>query len=279
MVVLVGLTVAGCSQQMGSAAVVGGTAISDTTVQDGTAAVIAASGTDPGDATRATVARTVATQAIRTRLLDSVARERGAQVSTGQVAAVVAQAGTDALATQLQVSAADVPAAVRDILTLSALFEQLPPEGVAVTDVLVTVQGVQVATRDEAVAKRSAFLADPSALTAEIARGAQGAVDDEQLSLLAQPSAAPIGLYRAAVGSIVLYPSQTGYLVLRIVDRTEQPGTLTAAAVADQPPTVIRDLGALLLTGYAQQAGVSVNPRYGVWDSLALQVVPADDGL
>ena len=279
LVVLLGLTVSGCSQQVGSAAVIGTTAISDSTVQDQTAALIAQSGTDVNDPTRATVARTVTTQAIRSQLLAAVATERGVSVTDDQVNTVIQQAGADALATQLQVAAGEVPSTVREILILSDLFQQLPPEGATVTDVLVSVEGVQAATRDEAVARRSRFLADPAAMTAEIAQGAPGAIEQQQLSLLTQPSAAPIGLYRAAPGSIVIFPSQNGYAVLRIIERTEQPGVLTAASVTSQQPTTIRDLGALLLAGYAQQAGVNVNPRYGVWDGLSVQVVPSDDGL
>ena len=54
---------------------------------------------------------------------------------------------------------------------------------------------------------------------------------------------------------------------------------LTSAELSAQELGGKFDLGALLLAPYAQAAGVSVNPRLGVWDPLTLQVVPGGSGL
>ena len=54
---------------------------------------------------------------------------------------------------------------------------------------------------------------------------------------------------------------------------------LTAADLTPQQLGGKFDLGALMLAPYAQQEGVTVNPRLGVWDPLTLQVVPGGSGL
>jgi hypothetical protein len=54
---------------------------------------------------------------------------------------------------------------------------------------------------------------------------------------------------------------------------------LTAADLKPQGLGGKFDLGALLLGPYAEAAGISVNPRLGVWDPLTLQVIPSGSGL
>ena len=68
--------------------------------------------------------------------------------------------------------------------------------------------------------------------------------------------------------------------MLRILDRVRRARRAhSRRPVAPQQIGGQFDLGALLLAPYAEQAGVTVNPRLGVWDPLTLQVVPADNGL
>ena len=101
----------------------------------------------------------------------------------------------------------------------------------------------------------------------------------QPLTLLTTPGAGATGVFSAPVGDVILYPSQDGYLVLRVLDRSEEPALLTAADLQQQQISGAFDLGALLLAPYAQQSGVTVNPRLGAWDPFALQVVPGDGGL
>ena len=60
------------------------------------------------------------------------------------------------------------------------------------------------------------------------------------------------------------------------------PGVVAVLTAADLTPQDLGgkfDLGALLLGPYAEAAGISVNPRLGVWDPLTLQVIPGGSGL
>ena len=78
---------------------------------------------------------------------------------------------------------------------------------------------------------------------------------------------------------MILYPNADGYYVVRIRDRSVEDGVLTAADLTPQDLGGKFDLGALLLQPFAEQVGVTVNPRLGVWDPLTLQVVPGGSGL
>jgi len=90
---------------------------------------------------------------------------------------------------------------------------------------------------------------------------------------------APTGVFNAEPGDVILYPISNGYYVVRVLERTVEPAVLTAADLTPQQLGGKFDLGALILAPYAEQAGVTVNPRLGVWDPLTLQVVPGGSGL
>ena len=135
-----------------------------------------------------------------------------------------------------------------------------------------------MATRDEAVATRTKFLADPQAVDAAIKASAQP-LQAQSLSVLKEPTVAPTGVFNAEPGDVILYPISNGYYVVRILERTVEPAMLTAADLTPQQLGGKFDLGALMLAPYAQQEGVTVNPRLGVWDPLTLQVVPGGSGL
>ena len=52
----------------------------------------------------------------------------------------------------------------------------------------------------------------------------------------------------------------------------------TGPAVADRlDPASLELIGLRLLQPLAEELGVQVNPRYGVWDPLAMRVVPEDE--
>ena len=98
--------------------------------------------------------------------------------------------------------------------------------------------------------------------------------------LLKQPELGRTGLYQPSGGDVVIVPQNDNYLVLRTDDRTSSTATLDASrfnsvnGVADA-----FDVGALLISGQQQDAGISVNPRFGVWDPASVQVVPGNSGL
>ena len=279
---VIGLTVAGCSTQATSAALVGDDAISEQAIFDRTSAVVAqaqtAGGSAPDAATLAELNRTQTTSAIRSQLLEVAAADQGIVVTDQQVNAALAGGTAGDAANQLGAPASLVDQTVRDLLRLEGLVSGAAASGVPITNVTVRIDGVQVTTRDEAVATRTQFLANPQSVDATIAAAAQP-LQPQTVSVLKNPTVAPTGVFNAEPGDVILYPISGGYYVVRILDRTEEPATLTADDLTPQQLGGKFDLGALMLVPYAQQAGVTVNPRLGVWDPLTLQVVPGGSGL
>lgn len=220
--------------------------------------------------------------AIRSALLDQAAARAGISVSEAEVTSALASSAASGGAGDLG------RRAVRDLLLLERWFSALPAGGAEVTDVSVTVEGVVVPDRAAAVATRTRWLSRPGDVAAEVA--AQTDPIRQQFQLVKQPALGALGIYHAAVGDVILAPASGGGLVvLHITDRQERPAQLTAADLqnasqgasggASGQLAAIFDLGALLLAPTARQVGVTVNPRVGTWDPLAVTVVPAGDGL
>jgi hypothetical protein len=279
---VLGLLVAGCSNQATSAASVGDQAISEQTIFDRTSVLAAeaqtSGGSAPDPAALAELNRTQTTSAIRSRLLEVAAADRGVVVTDDQVNAAMAGGTADDATTQLGTPQNLVAQTVRDLLRLERLASASPATGAPITNVSARIDGVSVPTRDEAVATRTQFLADPGSVDAAIAASAQP-LQPQTVSVLKNPTAAPTGVFNAQPGDVILYPISNGYYVVRILDRTVEPAVLTPDDLTAQKLAGQFDLGALLLAPYAEQEGVTVNPRLGVWDPLTLQVVPGGSGL
>ena len=279
---MVGLTAAGCATQATSAASVGDITISESVIFDRTSALVdqvqAAGGATLDPAAVASVNRAQTTSAIRSRLLEIAAADNGVVATDEQVNAALAGGNAQDAADQLGAPQSMVEQTVRDLLRIEGLVAGGPTDGEPITNVTVTIDGVSVADRDAAVATRAQFLADPSAVDAAIA-AAENPLQSQSVSVLTNPTVAPTGVFNAQPGDVILYPSQNGYFVVRVTERTEEEALLTPTELSAQELGGKFDLGALILAPYAQSAGVSVNPRLGVWDPLTLQVVPSGSGL
>jgi len=278
---LIGATAAGCATPATSAAQVGDTAISESVIFDRTTEVseqAQAQGNPAPDAsTLAELNRRQTTSAIRSKLLEVAANDVGVTVTDQQVNAALANDTAATAASQLGAPQTMVDQTVRDLLRLEGLVATQPAAGAPITNVVVSVDGVSVPTRDDAVATRSQFLADPAAVDGLVA--ASAAPVQQTFTILQTPTVAPTGVFAAEQGDVLLYPGPDGYFVIRIKSRSVEPAVLTAADLTPQDLGGKFDLGALLLGPYAEAAGISVNPRLGVWDPLTLQVIPSGSGL
>jgi hypothetical protein len=253
---VLGLLVAGCANQATSAASVGDQAISEQTIFDRTSALAAqaqsSGGSAPDPAALAELNRTQTTSAIRSRLLEVAAADRGVVVTDDQVNAAMAGGTADDATTQLGTPQSLVEQTVRDLLRLERLASASPATGAPITNVTVRIDGVSVPTRDEAVATRTQFLADPGSVDAAIAASAQP-LQPQTVSVLKNPTAAPTGVFNAQPGDVILYPISNGYYVVRILDRTVEPAVLTPDDLTSQQLAGQFDLGALMLAPYAEQ--------------------------
>ncbi len=280
--VVVAMTGTACATQATSAAQVGDASISEATIFDRTTAVVdqaqASGAVTLEPTTIAVFNRAQATAAIRSQLLEIAAADRNVVVTDEQVNTAMAGGNGSAAASQLGAPESMVAETMRDLLRFEGLFGKQGPAGSPITNVTVRIDGVSVPTRDEAVATRSQFLADPAGIDGIIA-ASSSPVQPQTVNLVQTPTVAPTGVFNAQAGSVIVYPSRDGFYVIRILERTVEPGRLTAADLTAQELVGKFDLGALLLAPYAEQAGVTVNPRLGVWDPLSLQVVPGGSGL
>lgn len=282
---VVGVSTSGCADHVGAGVVVGGVAVPETTVQQQASQVIAESSPVPavGSPNALRITRSVVTNAIRHQLVQKAAAQNGISVDEAQVSATLTQIGEGLAqaATTLQIPQSDVDDFIRDLAVLQQLLAKLPPAGVEIDDVSLKVDVVNAPTRDAAVAQRSRYVSNPATMDADIAAaGANGAAGAD-VSLLTDPELAPTGLFNAQQGDVVLVATgnEDKYLVIRVTGRVDKRAPLTAAAIPQDNPAKAIIVLSLMLTPYAQQAGVTVNPRYGLWDAAAMQVVPGDSGV
>jgi len=278
---IVGVVAAGCATSATAAAQVGDIAISEADIFARSSAVVSqyesSSQTTADLAAVSTLNRTQTTTAIRSQLLAVAAAEQGVEVSDEQVNEAIASAGT--AASQLGASQSNTEQTFRDLLTVEGLISS-QTGGAPITDVKVSIEGISVPTRDEAVATRTAFLSDPGSVETAIAASATAVNPGEPISLLAQPTSANTGIFHGQPGDVIIFPYSDGYYVLRIVERVEEPAVLTVNNLATQQDIgAVLDLGSLVLQPVGTATGVTVNPRLGVWDPLSLQVVPGGSGL
>lgn len=266
-----------CSTSATSAALVGSAAIAEQTIFDQTAQrsdQFEQAGQTLTVEQLALLNRLETTDAIRSALLAQLAADRGIEVTDAQVNAAL-RAGSTTSPPPAQVQA------YRDQLRLEGLLNALGDQELTYRDVVATVDGVQVASRDLALAVRDALRAQP--IDAPIPPlGANTRTLSEQQFDLSGQNAALNGVFNAQRGDVLINAAQDDgtYYVVRVIDvhpATEQ-GRMTASAILKvQDVATQRDLAAVaLLQSYAEDIGVTVNPRIGVWDPVTMRVVASN---
>lgn len=260
------LTGTACATSATSAAVVGDVTITEQSIFDRTAQASAQAGQQLTVDQLAFGNRLFTTQDIRSTLLEEAARQRGVVVTDAQVNA--AMAGASAGGTRDARS-------YRELLLLEALLSGQGSDPIAYTNVKVTVDGARTSTRDQAVEVRRAILAGPAGAPVAAASGVVP-LQSETVDLSAVPDQLIDGVLSARPGDVLINPGSDGFYVIRVTDRSEEPAQVSATTILGaQSLAVQRQLGEVaLLQRYAEQVGVTVNPRMGVWDPVALQVVP-----
>lgn len=119
---------------------------------------------------------------------------------------------------------------------------------------------------------------------AELA-GQQGVLIDETLEvseLLNGQGAqlATSALFSAEPGTVVLFqPSreQPIWLVALITDRNVEESEAEQADAPDVDPQILQALGLRMLAPIVDEVGVDINPRYGVWDSVGMNIAQSEE--
>ncbi|WP_169381957.1 hypothetical protein [Pseudonocardia acidicola] len=274
-VAVVGAVVSGCGSgpsQVGSAVIVGSDAVPLSQVQSQldvalgkTAAVsqLAYQGVGTDD-----IARDVVSRAVVHDLLQRAAANEGIVVGDQQVdAALAAIGGADAATQSSLYNLSALRERVRDEITAAELARRY------VDRLTVTVDVAAATSRADAEAKARAIAAGGPAADAVFSTNAQKGL---KFSAAADPEAASGALFGTTAGKIAVFqpaPSQSSWIVMRVVDRRTD-ATPAGPSVANQidQATLVK-IGERLLQPMADELGVRVNPRYGVWDPIQLRVV------
>jgi hypothetical protein len=278
-VAVIGAVISGCGgpAQAGTAVFVGEQAIPLERIQTQLDAALAneeliSQFTAQGGST-ADVARSIVTREIVHNLLSRSAAQQGIVVTDEQVDAQIAQSGgPDAL---LDGSLFDLPALreqVRDELVAAQLAQRQVP------GLEVTVDIVGAFSRDDAQAKAEALAAggpQADALTSNPQIGRSGLT----VQAVSSPGDAATPPFALPVGSVVAFQpdaqQSANWLVIKVTDRRTDAPT-DPAALAGLSLSQLVAIGERTVQQTAQEVGVRINPRYGVWDPIRLRVVAED---
>ena len=269
---------AGCAagpNQATSAAIVGETGVPLSTVQDRIGQLLAqpeltdrvqAAGGQPSD-----VSREVVTSAVVYTLATEAARRAGITVEPAQVDAALAadqQSGT---------ALPETPEAARERVYAELVMAELARRELDGLVVRLDATVVESEAEAEELA-RLAAKGDPAADEQFTATGSRGVVAKAGEVAAADPVAATAVWFGTPADRVLYFQTSPGgpWVVVRVNDRqTGVPGGPAVAAGLD--PASLQLIGLRLLQPLAEELGVQVNPRYGVWDPLAMRVVPEDE--
>ncbi|MGW4483004.1 hypothetical protein ACWEOE_04115 [Amycolatopsis sp. NPDC004368] len=129
--------------------------------------------------------------------------------------------------------------------------------------------------RAEALAKAQTYAADPAAVQADLTKGAQGNVG-EPLAALSSPADAGSVLFGSQPNTVMAFqpnPTQvpSGWIVAVVKQRSTDKPVST-----DQPqqptPDQVGAIGVRMLQPYVSQVDYKINPRYGVWDIVGMDL-------
>jgi hypothetical protein len=279
--VLLAGTLAGCASgpnQVTSAAIVGPAGIPLSTVQDRIGQLLGqtelvertlASGGQPSD-----ISRDVVSGSVVYALAVEAAKRAGITIDPAQVdAALAAEA-------QLGGSRPETAEGARERAFAELVMAELARREL---DRLVVRLDATVVD-SEAEAERLARLAarrDPAADEEFEASGSRG-VQARAAEVAAADPLAATAVWFGTPGGRVLYfqpnPGRGAWVVVRVNER--QLTTPATGPVAPAPsvaarldPASLQLIGLRLLQPLAEELGVQVNPRFGVWDPLAMRVV------
>lgn len=281
--VLSAALLAGCGSgpsQVGSAAIVGDTAISIEYVQSWWDRYL--SSPELKERVREAdsfddLGRLIVTQAVRHELLRNVAQREKLQFDEADVSKLIEDLGGEQAAVEATNSIYDsntIRDRARDQLLAAALGRKYF-ESTGVRYDFTT-----VSSREQAETKAKLFARDPDGVSAVIEAddrgGAQTGIDQTQNMADSIEYALNTPLFSVPAGSVVAYPdpdqsNQGQWIVAVVRERStdNRPSTAPGAVSVDGlDASRLEGIGLQLLAPLAREIGVRVNPRYGVWSDV-----------
>ncbi|PXY26518.1 hypothetical protein DI005_36275 [Prauserella sp. PE36] len=290
--VVAGLVLAGCGSgpsQVGSAAIIGDRSIPLEDVQQEVRWLL----DNVPEAEQAQEQRKLDLQArevVRSRIIHELtmiaAQREGLRADPAEVDALIeGSGGVDAVAR----GAGVIPERVRELATDQVLLQQLAQH--YVDRVSVRLVGTSIVTespgataKDQALEIGRDIAADPGRVEQIVRQSGNQLIDSElpmAQTLQNQPEIAASAVFGASEGSVlVIQPSQeqAEWLVALVQERNVSAGD-GSASTAQADPQYLYFAGLRLLQPIADELGVRVNPRYGVWDATALSPAASEGEL
>jgi len=267
--------------QAGAAVIVGNSSVSLAEVQQQVDAVLnqpelMARLTAQGN-TAADIARFKATREVQHLLLAQAATRDGIVVDDQQVDAELAK---PEIAQQLQ----DGELVFDPVSARQATRDQLIAEALTtkyLDRLAVTVDVTTATSRDEAVKKARLMASGPAQAAAVLAADGPNAQRNLPLRAALVPQSASLFLFGTPAGQVVATQTSSSpdvWTVVRVTKRTTDGppmGDPNATSVAQLGEQTMDQIGRRLTQPLAEELGVRVNPRYGIWDPLYLNVLPS----
>lgn len=277
--IAVGALLAGCGagpDRGDSAAIVGQQSVPLAEAQPAITAVLTRPGLVEGlkaqGGSEADIGRAVVSQLVVRRLLEQAAAERGITVGEDRVTAAIAASGGEQAVAASSLAVGGVRAATRDRLIATELAARELDRLAVTADVAVA------QTREEATGLARALAAGGAEAERALA-GAGTAQRDLEIRPAATPQAALTPLVGIPAGQVAAFQlgSDQGWVVVRVNSRVVGPPPPAPVLAGRLDEQSLGEAGILLLGPLAAREGVQLNPRYGVWDPVALSAV-ADAG-
>jgi hypothetical protein len=229
------------------------------------------------------VSRSIVTLAVRHDLIGKAAQQEGLTVNQEQITQLIDQlGGADKASAGTVYDASTFRERASDQLLLVALARKY------VDRLAVTFDFTQASSRAAALAKANKIASDPAKATEIINSDRAAGVaagTNQRLTVADNPQLATTALFGALPGTVVTFPldqnsaaSNGQWLVAlirqRSTDAAPASGSTTPTNASQLDPRLLEGIGIRLLAPVAEQVGVRVSPRYGVWDSVGMSVVP-----
>lgn len=237
------------------------------------------------------LSRHVVGSRVQHKLVEKAARDEGLKADPGEVDELIAQVGGEQQApSQFGRSRSNVREFAEDYVLIQELAEKYVDRiSIDVVGALVSEESPGSTARDKAL-DLGRKLADDPERAKQIAAEAGGQVLDESYVLAEvltteAASLAATPLFAVKPGTVVVVqPSRqegavwlVGLVTEREVSDDKQPGEQDQNAAT---PQVLSSFGLQLLGRVADEiGGVTINPRYGVWDRAAVSVAEDRDSL
>jgi len=282
-VVVVGALLGGCGtgpSQLGAAVIVGSQVVPASAVQarlDQTFArkdvidQLAAQGVGVPE-----IARDVVTQAVLHELSARAAQAEGIVVTPAEIdKELELRGGVDAVLEQWLFDVTLLRERIGDELIAERLAAR------QIKGLAVTVDLLGVASRAEAEDTARLLAAGGPRADALFAENPQTSVRGFEYRASINPDVATSAVFGTPAGGTGYFqpaPGQDSWIVYHVLERRLDAPAVPAEvdAVASIGKQGLADIGIRLLQPVAAEAGVRVNPRYGVWDPIAMRVLDKD---